>query len=86
MTNLDSIFKSRDINRGVSVEAKNVPERWGSLELSYTKVIEAKEAIHLNFDSTWCLEALCDLCEKNLWPDSRPLEAVRNILCSQQLQ
>jgi len=50
------------------------------------KVIEAKEAIHLNFDSTWCLEALCDLCEKNLWPDSRPLEAVRNILCSQQLQ
>lgn len=49
------------------------------------KVIEAKEVIHLHFDSTWCLEALCDLCEKNLWPDSRPLEAVRNILCSQQL-
>ena len=55
------------------------------LSLSCCQSVEAKEVIHLNFDSTWCLEALCDLCEKNLWPDSRPLEAVRNILYSQQL-
>lgn len=33
-----------------------------------------------------CLEALCDLREMTLWPDSRTLEAVRDILCSQQLQ